>query len=82
MKQTVSQLWPPRVKIKVNDDGERQFRPKWHYAVTYDGTGNHALCTGEYFGLGESACVYDFSRGRITCSDCIEIIKKIKSIRL
>lgn len=69
------------VKITVNDDGEKVRNPKWHYAFN-TGSGDQALCTGEYYGFGESGCEYKLSRGKITCPDCVAIIKEIKKIKL
>ena len=69
------------VKITVDDNGEKQDTPVWHLLET-DGGGHHALCTGEFVGTGESACVYktrEVQRG-IPCQGCREIIERHKSI--
>ena len=72
------------VKIFIDDDGEPIDKPVWHlYEV--DGGGHHALCTGEFLGVGESAAEYktkEVSRGGITCESCLEIIRRHKAIKL
>lgn len=67
-----------------DDDGDQILDPKWHYVddVTSDPS---ALCTGEYFGLGASAVVYEtkeVKRGGITCEQCLARIKKFKNVKL
>ena len=71
------------VKIFFDDDGFEESAPVWHLYET-DGGGNHALCTGEYLGVGESDCVYEtkeVQRG-VECERCREILKRHKAIRL
>lgn len=72
--------YPPVVKIIVDDDRVRVKNPKWHYVTSYDA--DRTLCCGEAFGLGESRCVYQRKRGKITCPDCIRIIKELKAVKL
>jgi hypothetical protein len=70
------------VKIKVDDNGEKKRSPKWCLVdpCSYQGSSN--LCTHEYFGIGESACVYETKVGKITCPECIRIIKTYQKIKL
>jgi len=68
------------VKILFNEDGEKEFRPKWHYIMCIDA--ERTLCTGEVFGYGEGKAVYKTREGKVTCPDCIAIIKKIKLVKL
>jgi len=73
---------PHVVKITVDDDGEKTGRKTWCY-VTEVAAGDCTLCGGEYFGEGDSSAKYvEKHNGKITCPDCIDIIKKIKAIRL
>lgn len=69
------------VKIKVDDRGERRKFAKWCYVHEVAG-GNTAFCTGEYFGIGESGCIYETKVGKITCPKCLSIIKTIKKVKL
>lgn len=72
------------VKILSNDDGQEINKEDqvWHF-VNDHGSGQNTLCGGEYFGMGESAVKYKYKeRGKITCPECIHMIKKIKAIRL
>jgi hypothetical protein len=72
------------VKILSNDDGDKISDPVWCLVHQICG-GNATLCKGEYFGFGESGCVYEIKKvkkGGITCLQCLEIIKKIKAVKL
>lgn len=70
------------VKIKVNNDGEKQKYAKWCLIDPCNYQGNATLCTSEFFGAGESACVYESKLGVITCPNCIEKIKRYQKIKL
>lgn len=72
---------PAVVKIITDNYGEKRDSPKWHWIATVAG-GSATLCDIEYFGYGESGCIYKVKDGKITCQKCIEIIKKIKAIKL
>lgn len=72
------------VKLITDDDGEEYNDPKWHLSVI-QGSSSATLCTGEFFGYGESRCKYEVKtteKGGITCQDCIDKIKEIKKVRL
>lgn len=72
---------PYVVKITVDDDGCETGRKEWCYV--WETSGSHCtLCTLEVFGEGESGAEYEVKYGKITCPDCIAIIKEFKSIRL
>lgn len=77
----IDKEYPVRVKIKFDDRGERVHRPKWHYVIILAAS-EQTLCTGEVFGYGEGDAVYEKSRGKITCPDCIKIITKLKKVKL
>ena len=73
------------VKILYDDDGEKIENPVWHLVDPANLLGPSALCSGEYFGYGESSVVYEEKevvRGGIECRACIDKIKLIKSVRL
>jgi len=72
---------PYVVKIIRDEDGSKILYAKWCYVHVICG-GNASFCTGQYFGIGESRCEYISKQGKITCPDCIEKIKEIKSIAL
>lgn len=73
------------VMIIKNDDGQ-EIDPKdrrWHL-IDNEG-GLQAFCTGEYFGDGESAVVFETketTRGGINCEKCLYRIRKIKAVKL
>lgn len=70
------------VKILVSDDGEKQPSPKWHLTDIF-GDSDRALCTGEVYGYGEGSAIFqEKTKGKITCTKCIEIVKFYKSIKL
>ena len=70
------------VKITVDDDGYEIKNAKWCLVDPCNYQGRAALCTQQYFGYGESACIYETKNGKITCEKCREMIKKYKSIKL
>jgi hypothetical protein len=58
------------VKILVDDDGVEIDDPQWHAIDPVTGT---VYCTGEFFGVGESAVVYEtkkLNRGDAVCTRC------------
>jgi len=72
------------VKVISDDEGYEVDNKVWHLA-TFGGGSPTVLCTSEVFGYGEGGAVVEekeVKRGGITCDHCIEIIKKIKSVRL
>jgi len=70
------------VKITIDDNGERKQNPKWCLIDPCNYQGASTLCTKEFFGYGESGCVYKTKIGNITCPNCIEIIKTYKGIKI
>lgn len=72
------------VKITVHDDGVKEQKPKWCLAIHKAG-GWQTLCTGEFYGIGESSCKYlekKSAKGGITCQSCLDEIKFFKAIKL
>ena len=72
------------VKITIDDDGEVRDE-KWCLVDPGNFQGPATLCTVEFFGYGESNCIYklkEVKRGGITCEKCIEILKSYKRIRM
>lgn len=74
------------VRITVNDDGDAQDTGHlWHLVDPANGQGDAALCTGEFFGHGESRCEYEIktaARGGITCPECLAILRLHKAVKL
>ena len=74
------------VRVITNDDGDEPIHPNdWHFVDIANFQGDAVLCTGEYFGIGESNVVYETKellRGGITCKKCLEAIKLYKSVKL
>ena len=71
------------VKITRDENGEDPDRG-W-CLVSNSGGSAVAFCTGEAYGFGEGDAEGDvktLKRGGITCPDCLEEIKIIKSVRL
>ena len=69
------------VRIIVDEYGVKQ-RKKWCLIDPGNKQGSATLCTAEFFGLGESSCVYETKIGNITCHNCIEKIRIYKSIKI
>lgn len=72
----------PVVKIYRDDEGIIKEHPRWHLIDPGNLTGAATLCTGEFFGVGESACEFEEKNGEVDCPMCIEIIKRYKAIKL
>jgi len=73
------------VKITSDDDGDEKPDPQWCLVDPSNFSGPAALCTQEYFGDGESSCVYETKevrRAGITCRLCLEKLKLMKAIKL
>lgn len=56
---------------------------RWCYACN-DGPAAHAYCSGQVFGMGESAVIFEIKSAErgITCPKCREMIKRIKEVKL
>jgi len=70
------------VKITRDDDGEEIMSPTW--CLVEVSQGEHALCTGVFFGSGESAAEFEtktVERG-VPCPKCRAIIQAHKAIKL
>lgn len=73
------------VKIIRDDDGEYVELPVWHLVDPGCDLGSAALCTGEFFGGGESAVEFETKqvrRGGITCPDCLRKLRAYKAVKL
>jgi len=74
------------VRITIDDDGEPVFiGPEWCLVDMGNPEGPATLCKGEFFGIGESNCIYTekwLIRGGITCQNCIDKIKLYKAVKL
>lgn len=71
------------VKILVDDFGEKIENPKWCLSVNW--SGSQALCSGQFYGIGESSAIYEerkAAKGGVTCARCLEMIKEIKDVKL
>jgi len=72
------------VKLLTDDDREVYHNPQWHIIDDF-GSDPATLCTGEYFGEGQSECTYELKvvkRGGVTCQACLAKAKWLKSFRL
>lgn len=74
------------VRIICDDDGELKDDPEaWHLVDPGNPQGYAALCTAEFFGVGESACEFETKKvesGGITCQKCIDRVKAYKAVKL
>jgi hypothetical protein len=73
------------VKIIADDDGELTNNEDWHLVDPGNAQGNAALCTGEFFGGGESTVRFEMrtvQRGGVTCRTCLDLVKIYKAVRL
>lgn len=68
-----------------DDPDEVKESPVWCLVDTGNFQGAATLCTNEFFGIGESGCIFKrktTKRGGITCPKCLEKLKVYKSIKL
>lgn len=74
------------VRILIDDSGHpHELAAYWHLVDPCNAGGPATLCTGEYFGFGESACEFDLKevkRGGITCPQCLADLKTYKAVKL
>lgn len=66
----------------TDDDGFDIENKVWHLIDPGLCSGPAALCTGEFFGIGESSIVFVQSEGKCTCPNCIIKIKIYKKVKL
>jgi len=74
------------VKLLSDDDGVEYSKDEqvWHLSIVVTGD-PCTLCSGEFYGDGESACKFKekiVEYGGITCKKCLREIEEIKSIKL
>lgn len=72
------------VMILKDEDGFEIENPVWCLVHVYSDSPS-TLCDGQVFGFAEGSAVYKTKsrkRGGITCRNCIDFIKHIKSIKL
>lgn len=62
------------VKILTDEDGTKIKNPQW-CAINDWGDGDRTLCDGQVFGYGEGNATYKTKEGKVTCPNCIGIIK-------
>ena len=72
----------PIVMFFTDDDGFDIDNPVWHLIDPGNPAGHAALCTGEFFGVGESSIQFSQTEGEITCPNCISKIRKYKKVKL
>lgn len=73
------------VKIIRDDDGVLIDNPVWHLVDPANNLGNATLCTGEFFGYGESSVEFELKmvdHGGIECENCLKKIFIYKSVKL
>ncbi|MDU1287419.1 MAG: hypothetical protein E6972_23575, partial [Serratia marcescens] len=75
------------VKIYRNDDGDDipKSEQYWHLSMPSCGEPS-VFCSGEYYTFGGSCNVIaeqrEKEKGGITCPLCLELIRKIKAVKL
>jgi len=77
----------PNVLVKIirDDDGFLIDNPVWHLVDPANLLGKATLCTGEFFGSGESAVEFEtktVSRGGVECESCRQKILTYKLVKL
>jgi hypothetical protein len=74
------------VQIIKDDDGfPKDDADVWHLVDPCNDQGPAALCTQEFFGIGESVCEFKtkmVNAGGITCPECLRKIRDYKAVRL
>ena len=70
------------VKITRDDTGEKILYAKWCLVDPANKQGAAALCSQQFFGMGESRCEFLEKEGKITCPKCIETINIYKKIKI
>lgn len=73
------------VKIIRDDDGNLTDNDTWHLVDPAEPCGPCALCTGEFFGPGESDVEYSIKtveRGGVTCTRCMKMLRIYKAVKL
>jgi hypothetical protein len=69
------------VRIIKDEDGVETNDKTWHFIVNFDGS-KRTFCQGLVFGYGEGNATYKTKEGKITCNNCIAMIKTIKAVKL
>ena len=74
------------VRLITDDDCDpKNDADVWNLVDPSNEQGPAALCTQEFFGLGESNCEYETKqakRGGITCPECLRKLKLLKEVKL
>ncbi len=70
------------VKITRDDDGDLTGNDSWHLVDPGNQQGRVALCTQEFFGIGEGVAEFETGDGAVTCRDCIRKIKIYKAVKI
>ena len=74
------------VQLLTDEDGEPEDYPdRWHLVDPCNYQGDAALCTAQFFGVGESPVLFNkktTTKGGLTCPECLKILKAYKSVKL
>lgn len=74
------------VNLLTHDDGEAHpDAGLWHIIDPTNKQGAATLCSGEFFGYGESGCKYELrvlTPGTVTCQRCIDDIQTLKKLKI
>ena len=73
------------VKINADEDGEPTDDKRWHLISPAPSDEGRTLCDGTDMTSISERVHYaskEVARGGISCADCLEIVKKFKSIKL
>lgn len=72
------------VKILSYNDGEKAKGRGWCLCVSAAAT-DRTLCDGVAYGYGDSSAEFlekENSKQKVTCPDCIDMILKLKTVRI
>ena len=74
------------VQITLNNDEIATEKKDLKWCFVHEGAGcRMTLCTAEVFDYGDGVAkgeIKEVKRGGITCTECISIIKRFKSVKL
>lgn len=82
MSKRITVSYPEVAKLNTDFDGNKYGNSYWHYVTQISGD-PAIICTGEF--INESAGGSDDTEikiGKITCPECLSMIREYKAIKL